>query len=200
MQPPFTQWLNEQLQADEDKEVSRGDLLFRTGQPVTRLYLLASGEIHLVRPLSHGSILTIHRTLPGCLVAEASLYAANYHCDALALRDSQLFGYDRQRVLQQLRSHPDFAERLSAHLAGEVLALRTKLELAHIQSADERLLTWIQLQLAPQSATLIIDRPLKSIASELGLAHETLYRSLKHLEDRQRIRRESGKIIILPEK
>ena len=194
MQPPFPQWLTEQLKADESKELVRGDVLFRAEEPVTKLYLLQSGEVHLIRPLSHGDFLTIHRALPGTVLAEASLFASHYHCDAVADRDSSLLCYNRKRVQQLLHSQPGFAERLCAYLSGEIMGLRTKLELAHIQSADERLLAWIRLHADPYIVT--IDRPLKSIASELGLAHETLYRSLKHLEQQQTIRREPGQIIL----
>ena len=153
--------------------------------------LLSHGHI---RQLEKGEILTIHRALPNTVLAEASLFASHYHCDAVADRDSSILCYSRKRVQQLLRSQPGFAERLCAYLSGEILGLRTKLELAHIQSADERLLAWIRLHADPHTVT--IDRPLKSIASELGLAHETLYRSLKHLEEQQTIRREPGQIIL----
>ncbi len=194
MPPSFPQWITEQLKAEENKSLARTGVLFRAGEPVSKLYLLQSGEIRLARPLSHGDSLTIHRFLPGSVVAEASLFASHYHCDAVADRDSNLLCYNRKRVQNQLRSQPGFSERLCAYLSGEIQALRTKLELAHIKSADERLLTWIRLHASPSAVA--IDRPLKSIASELGLAHETLYRSLRNLEDRQLIRRDRQQIVL----
>ena len=199
MQEPFSHWLIQQLKQDEERILDKGEVLFRAGQPVTKLYLVLSGEIHLIRPLSHGSTLTIHRVLADSILAEASVFAAHYHCDAVAQCTSRLLCYNRQKVQHQLRSQPGFAESLCIQLSTEVQSLRTKLELANIQSADERLLTWIKLQLSPQSGTLIIDRSFKSIASELGLAHETLYRSLKQLEDSKVIQRKPGTIVLLPD-
>ncbi|OMH31780.1 Crp/Fnr family transcriptional regulator [Motiliproteus sp. MSK22-1] len=199
MQKPFTQWLTEQLKPDEERDLAKGELLFRAGQSVSKLYLVLNGEIHLVRPLSHGSTLTIHRALANSILAEASMFAPHYHCDAVAQCNSRLLCYNRQKVQQQLRSQPGFSESLSVQLSAEILSLRTKLELANIQSADERLLTWIKLQLPPQTDTLTIDRSFKSIASELGLAHETLYRSLKRLEELRLIQRQPDTIVLLPE-
>ena len=199
MQKPFTQWLTEQLKPGEERDLTKGEVLFRSGQSVSKLYLVLSGEIHLVRSLSHGSTLTIQRALADSILAEASVFAQSYHCDAVAQCNSRLLCYNRQKVQQQLRSQPDFAESLSVQLSGEILSLRTKLELANIQSADERLLTWIKLQLPPQTNILTIDRSFKSVASELGLAHETLYRSLKQLEDLKVIQRQPGTIVLLPD-
>lgn len=193
----FPAWLKAQLKAGQSRELTRGEVLFRAGDPITKLYLLQTGTIHLVRPLSHGELLTIHRAMPGTMLAEGSLFATYYHCDAVAERDSTLLCYNRELVQQHLRSNPGFAEHLCGDLSGEILALRTKLELSHIQSAVERLLAWIRLHADPDTATLTLDRPLQSIASELGLARETLYRSLKNLEQKQIIRREPGKIVLL---
>lgn len=194
MQVRFPQWIMEQLECDKTKALTKGEVLFRAGDSVSNFFLLQSGEIHLARPLSHGVSLTIHRIMPGSVVAEASLFASNYHCDALAERDSELRCYNRKRIQSMLCSQPGFAERLCAHLSGEIQSLRTKLELANIKSADERVLTWIRLNAC--AATLDIDRPLKIIASELGLAHETLYRSLRNLENQNVISRKGEQIYL----
>lgn len=58
MQPSFPQWIAEQLNAEENKLLARTDVLFRAGEPVSKLYLIQSGEIRLARPLSHGDSLT----------------------------------------------------------------------------------------------------------------------------------------------
>lgn len=66
---------------------------------------------------------------------------------------------------------------------------RRRLELRNIRNARERV--WQKLQLSPirDDGTVIIDRPLKEMAGEIGLTHEALYRSLAALEKAGRIRR-----------
>jgi CRP-like cAMP-binding protein len=127
------------------------------------------------------------------LLAEASMFASHYHCDAVANYDSRLSYYNREIVLEKLRSHPEFSESLAVYMSGEILTLRTKLELANIQSADERLLTWVRLHADPHTHTMTISESLKNIAEELGIAHETLYRSLKRLEGQNILRRDMKK-------
>lgn len=194
MQGSFPQWIIEQLECDKTESLARGKVLFRAGDSVSYFFLLQSGEIHLARPLSHGESLAIHRIMPGSVVAEASLFSNHYHCDALVARDSNLLCYNRKRVQEMLCTQAGFAERLCAHLSGEIQSLRTRLELANIKSADERVLTWVRLN--ANLSRLDIDRPLKSIASELGLAHETLYRSLRNLEDQNVITRNGAQIYL----
>lgn len=197
MRPYFSQWITEHLKAEENKRLARSEILFRAGESVSKLYFLQKGEIRLSRPLSHGDYLTIHRILPGSMVAEASLFASHYHCDAVADSDSTLLCYNRERLKKELLSDPDLSASLCTYLAGEIQTLRTKLELAHIKSADERVLTWIRLNAS--SSVVVIDRQLKDIASELGLAHETFYRSLRHLQDQQLIHRDDKRIVITEE-
>jgi len=196
MHLPFPQQLIKQFKAHKSKQLTQANALFRAGERVTSLYILESGEIHLVRPLSHGNSLTIHRVLPGMIIAEASLFAAHYHCDAIAKSDSQLISCDRQQVLKLLHSQPEFAESMCVYLAGHIHELRTKVKLSHILAADERLLTWLRLHADHHTQTVTLDQPLKNIASELGVAHETLYRSLKRLEQQQLIRRDLTQITL----
>jgi len=189
----FTRRLSAQLSADGRRRLEDGEILFRAEAPVTHLYLLRHGCIRLLRPLRHGDFLTLHRALPGSLLAEASLYASHYHCDAVTEGDCEVQYYERERVRAWLRHDPLASERLCHDLAREVQRLRTRLELAHIASADERLLAWLQLHATAGDGRVQLDRPLKQVASELGLAHETLYRSLRRLCERGSVQRQGAR-------
>jgi len=176
-------------------ELKKDELLFRAGDSVTRMFLIEHGEIQLVRPLSHGDEVIAQRAESGAWLAEASLFADCYHCDARAIQNTSLLSYPRKQVLQLLHSEPEFSLQLCSKLASEIMQLRTRLEVANISSAEERVLTWLKLNAVAQ--VLTIERPLKQIASELGLAHETLYRTLKRLEAKQLISRNSNQILLL---
>lgn len=184
-------WLDLGLPADGTRRLCHGESLFRAGDSVIRCYRLVSGHIRLQRPLSHGEFLTVHRAAAGALLAEASLFSDHYHCDAVAEDDCEVIFYARERVRAALADRPLLAEELCHYLSREVQGLRTRLELAHIHSADERVLTWIRINASSSDGRLWLDRPLKQVATELGLAHETLYRSLRHLLDQGLIRRDS---------
>ena len=67
-----------------EQEVAAGDTLFRTNDPVLSLFLVKAGALRLTRTLPHGFQLTLQRAGPGAVLAEASLFADTYHCDATA--------------------------------------------------------------------------------------------------------------------
>ena len=73
-----------------DRQLRAGETLFRAGDPVRSLFLVAAGEIRLIRMLPHGSELTLQRARAGAVLAEASLFASRYHCDATAGENSVL--------------------------------------------------------------------------------------------------------------
>ena len=47
------------------------------------MYLVRSGTIALERPLTNGTALTLSVATVGMALAEASLFATTYHCDAV---------------------------------------------------------------------------------------------------------------------
>src|SRR5215469_3215024 len=74
-----------------ERKVAGGDIVFRSGDPVRSLFLVASGALRLTRTLPHGLQLTLQRAGPGAILAEASLFADEYHCDAVAVENSTLW-------------------------------------------------------------------------------------------------------------
>ncbi|WP_082365466.1 cyclic nucleotide-binding domain-containing protein [Bosea sp. (in: a-proteobacteria)] len=86
-----------------------GETFFRSGDAVRRLYRVADGIIALVRPLPHGADLTIQRTRPSDLIAEASLFADAYHCDAVARGVARVQGVAVARVNDLIERRPELA-------------------------------------------------------------------------------------------
>jgi CRP-like cAMP-binding protein len=88
-----------------------------------------------------------------------------------------------------LRRDPTAAQKFIALLAREVMALRTRLEVLNIRSASERVLRHLFTAAGSDGRTVEISGTLKEMASELGLAHEVLYRTLADLETQGLIER-----------
>jgi CRP-like cAMP-binding protein len=128
--------------------------------------------------------------------AEASLFSDTYHCNAIATKDSLVHFYPRQKILEDLRSHPEKTEQLIALLASQVRTLRTKLEIRNILSARERILQFFYLSAHPDTGEIFLDISLKNLAEELGLAHETLYREMAKLDKEGIIKRKNNKVVL----
>jgi CRP-like cAMP-binding protein len=159
--------------ADAQVELQAGQTLFRTGDPVRKLYLVAEGEVHLVRRRANGTAVVLQRARSNDLLAEASLFAARYHCDAVSGPGALLARIDKATVLQAQRDDPRWLLELAAHLAGEVQRARARAELLSLRTVRERLDGWLGLHGELPARGRWID-----VASDIGVSPEALYREL----------------------
>jgi CRP-like cAMP-binding protein len=83
-----------------------------------------------------------------------------------------------------------------AVLARQIQALRTRLEERNIRSARERLLHHLALAAGPDGRTIPLDGTLMDLASEIGLTHEVVYRTLADLEREGAISRTRSAIVL----
>lgn len=169
--------------------MAKGERLFSTDDATRGFYRLETGLVRLTRHSADGNEVTLHIARPGETFAEASLFAERYHCDAVADRPSTALIVDKAQMLAALASDPEVARRWIAHLSRQVQTHRTQLALRGLKSAHERVLAFLQTQCTDGSA-VIIDRPWKIVATEVGLTHEAFYRALARLEREGRIVRD----------
>ena len=184
--------------------LSRGEAVFRRGDPASAVYEVLEGRIRLERSAADGSPLVLGVLLPGDGLAEASIFGTSYHCDATAEVASRLAMYRREVLLERLWSDPELSAHWLARASGEVRRLRALLEVRGIRPLSERLVTWLRLRddgvfgvgAGPRRAP---GRPLRALADELGVSPEALYRALASLEDDGIVRRD-GRALHLVEK
>lgn len=149
-----------------------------------------------MRHLADGSTATLHVARAGDGLAEAALFAGQYHCDAVAEIDSLVAVIAKAPLLAALRGDAEAGLAFAADLSRQVRSLRWQLELRNIRSARERLLAWLHLQAGPDGV-VTPDRPWTVIAPELGLSHEAVYRALALLQAERRLRRRNGRIQLI---
>ena len=117
-----------------------------------------------------------------------------YHCDAAASAPSVVLLLPKPAVLEAFASEPDIAQAFMATLARQVMTLRTCLEKRSLRTARERVLHHLELQDSGIDRVMRVNGNLKAMASELGLTHESLYRTLASLEADGVIKRGRGEI------
>lgn len=157
--------------AEREQRVDAGNALFRTDDPVRSLFLIIAG---LVRALPNGLQLTLQRAGSGSIVAEASLFADRYHCDALAAEESAVRSVPITKAKAALESDPDLASALMRHLASEVQRMRTRAEILLLKSVAARLDAWM----AFNGGKLPHKGRWHQAASEIGVTPEAFYREL----------------------
>lgn len=162
------------LLSSSRRRFNPGEFLFHQGDPVNVLHLIEGGEAHLVRHQHGGSSLTLQRARAGSLLAEASLFAERYHCDGIAIRAAVTLLLPRLAVRRALECDPGLARAWSAFLAREVQAARLRAEFLSLRTVAERLDAW----LASNGGRLPAKGDWKTVASEIGVSPEALYREL----------------------
>jgi CRP-like cAMP-binding protein len=178
--------------------VAAGGNVFRQGEPVRFLYRVASGRVRLSRVLTRGAEIALARVSAGNLLAEASVFSSRYHCDAIAETPATLLRYAMRDVLAVLEAQPRMAMAFGAHLAHELMDLRATVEIRAIRRADERLLAWLQLRATGAPAAFDGSGAWPSVARQIGLTAESLYRALARLERSGKIRRRGGRVTLAP--
>jgi CRP/FNR family transcriptional regulator len=178
------------------RRLDAGEMLFTTGDPVRSLFVTERGQLRLLRHAAHGATLTLHVARPGEAFAEASLFSRTYHCDAAADVPSLVRAYPKPALLRAVRDDPGAALALTGHLAGQVQALRGHIELLQIKPARDRVLAYLHNHLGASARRVKLEWTWKTIATEIGLTHEAVYRALAELERDGLIERDRGTVAL----
>jgi CRP-like cAMP-binding protein len=162
----------------DSRTFNKGDHLFNQGKKPNYMYFIVSGEVILTRANQHGEPITLQRCKGG-FVSEASLLTDVYHCDAVATHP----GVAITLPIQSLRNallNSDFSLKWVQLLSKEIMRLRTQSERLGLKDIKSKLIHLIETD--GKAGTLHLQSDLKSMASEIGVTHEALYRALAALE------------------
>jgi len=171
---------------------TRGALLFRQGSKPAHMLYVTGGEVVLQRLGRQGEAVVLQRSRHG-FVGEASLDSARYHCDAVVTLSGTVIAIPMPAIKQALAADSAFAGRWIAMLNQEVKRLRAQCERLSMRGVKERLLHLIETEGAQGS--LPLGSGLKSMAAELGVTHEALYRAVAELERNGRLRRQKNVLV-----
>lgn len=174
--------------------LKRGALLFQTGKKPQWLFFVRNGEVTLERISPHGERVVLQRTRHG-FVSEASLQSPHYHCDARAGIATQLIQIPIQMLAQALESDREFSLRWMKMLNLEIKHLRLVCERLSMKSVKERVLHLVDTE--GHNGCYQVDTDLKTMAGELGVTHEALYRTLAALEKSSVLKRDKNALIRL---
>jgi CRP/FNR family transcriptional regulator, dissimilatory nitrate respiration regulator len=166
---------------------TKGERLFDQGQSPERMFYICNGEAVLQRAGLHGAGLVLQRVRQG-FISEASLQSHSYHCEGMITASGNLVSVPIAAIQHELLSNPEFAMRWVAMLNKELKRLRAQCERLSLKSVKDRLLHLIETE--GEDGKLALGTGLKSIAAELSVSHEALYRTVSDLEKNDVLYRE----------
>jgi hypothetical protein len=156
----------------------KGDYLFQQGKKPEYMFFIVSGETVLTRISSHGEP-TILQRCKGGFVSEASLLVDAYHCDAIATHNGQAITLPIKSLRDAL-ADSKFSMKWVQLLSKEIMRLRTQSERLGLKGIRSKLIHLIETE--GKQGVLKLQSDFKSIASEIGVTHEALYRTIATLE------------------
>lgn len=163
----------------EEFESPKGTCLFKAGDKPERMFFVVSGEVVLERPGLQGTSVIVQRTRRG-FIGEASLQSAHYHCDGRVVSNARVVRIPIHLLRHALAHDPAFAGRWIGMLNNEVKRLRLQCERLSLNKVQERLLHFLTTE--GDMGCFPIGAGIKSLAAELGVSHEALYRCIYAME------------------
>jgi CRP-like cAMP-binding protein len=151
-----------------------GAAVFHRGDAVERLHVIRSGTVRLLRHQQDGHPVVLQRACRGDILAEASVFSAHYHCDAVALMESVTDAYAVADIRRLLETDIGFCRAWAASMSHQLQAARRRAELMSLRMVSERLDFW----LAWNEAGMPEKGLWKDVADEIGVSPEALYREL----------------------
>jgi CRP-like cAMP-binding protein len=173
--------------------IKKQDRVFLAGSMPVWMFYVISGEVTLERSGMHGESVVLQRTRQG-FISEASLKVARYHCDAVAISDTHVIKVPVKALTQSLDQEPAFASRWINMLNSEVRRLRLHLERLNMKSIRDRLIHLIETE--GKDGQFPIPSGLKTLAGELGVTHEALYRAIATLQSEGILKKEDARLIL----
>ena len=177
----------------EELHLRKGERLFAKGQRPRYLFWVHTGQVVLERATAHGTSVVLQRTHQG-FVSEASLQSPRYHCDAVVVVDAHITRVPVPALMQALTDDPTFALRWIAMLNQEVRRLRLQCERLNLKGVQARVLHWLETE--GKGGCCAVSAGYKSLAAELGVSHEALYRALAEMVDAGLVLREPERLCL----
>jgi CRP/FNR family transcriptional regulator, dissimilatory nitrate respiration regulator len=178
------------------RQLATGELLFNEGDTASAIYYLESGQIRLLNYTPSGKMVSHYSVMAGEFFAEVLMILNRCACTAIAEEPSKVRIIPKQPWLKTLQQHPDLAIAFAGEVSYRLHTVKITLQLRGIRSAQERVLSYLQIMAQPETGIVRIDRPLKQVARDLDLTAETLSRVLTQLVAEGAIERETGQIVL----
>ncbi len=186
------------------KRLTRGDMIFRTGDLCDAFYVVIVGQVKLYVSDPNGQEKVIEIVGPGRSFAEAMVFLEMpYFVNGQSLTDTLLLRVGKATVFSEIEHDPRFALRMLAGISRRLHGLVQDVEAYALHSGIQRLIGYllngIEMDSARGQNALTVSLPASkaTIASRLSLTPEYFSRVLHELEARQLITIDRREIRIL---
>ena len=171
------------------RRLSRGDTVFRVGEPCEEFHVTVTGQIKLFAISPAGQEKVIELVGPGNSFAEAIMFTGRpYLVNSQALTDTLVLTVKRHVVLAEIDRDPRFALRMLAGISRRMHGLINDVQAYSLHSGAQRVIGYLLRDQATdggagaEAITVSLPVSKATIASRLSLTPEYFSRVLHELE------------------
>lgn len=171
------------------RRLTRGDTIFRVGQPCEEFHVTVTGQVKLFAISPSGQEKVIELVGPGHSFAEALMFTGKpYIINAQALTDSLLLSVSKQAVLTEIEQDSRFALRMLAGISRRLHGLVHDVQAYALHSGVQRVIGYLLRDQVAEDCVngevITVSLPVSkaTIASRLSLTPEYFSRVLHELE------------------
>lgn len=172
--------------------LERGEVLFRQGDPATRVFAVTEGWLRVFVTTADGKACAARLVGPGHVLGLESFGRGgtsgqpSYHATVDALRPAKLCAVPLVQVKSWFRQNPDEALALTAMTVEDMAELQRRLVHNASLSAEERVFELVKdlADHAPLGTWVQLPATREQLGEVLGLTFETVSRMIHRLVDR----------------
>ncbi len=161
-----------------------GMILFASGEPAERFFLILAGKVKLYQLSPRGDQQILHLYGPGMTFAEAAVLSGMaYPAFAEVVEEAELLAVGRTEIRRSVEANPDLALGMLAGMSAKLREFNRLIEDLSLKDVPARL-AGLLLRLADQARSDRFDLPQtkRELAGQIGTIPETLSRALAKLK------------------
>ena len=164
--------------------LSRGELLFRRGEPANHFYFVIDGTIKLYRTSPDGHEKVIEIIGPQETFAEAIMFLdkSSFLVNAEAISPMQLFAFSNETYLKLLKANGQLAIDMLGKLSVRLHQRVNEIETLSVKNTTHRVVRFL-LQSINENSEIELTIPKRLIAARLAIQPETFSRIMRKLSD-----------------
>ena len=181
-----------------ERSLGPGEFVFWDGDNAEWFYVVAEGQVKVLKHSSSGKEFIIAFFGPGEMFGEVAVFENKpYPASAQAASDSRVLGIRREEFISYLAQHPEIALRIIYVLGGRLRDAQARLRDIAGERVEQRVARVLLMLSAKLGSELPFTR--QEIADMAGTTTETAIRVMSRLKDGGIVGSARGKTIILDE-
>ncbi len=183
----------------QSRKYPAGQAIFMENDPGNGFYGIVEGKIKIYKSSPFGKEHILHIFGPGEVFAEVAVFAGiNFPANALALEDSTLIFFPRNRFRSLLAENPDLSMNLLSLMSMRLRQMVSKVEELSLKEVPARLAAHLLLlRQNTDKDKFNLDVNKSQLASLLGTIPETLSRVIRKMKDENIIQTNGSEVVIV---